>query len=111
MKKAHYFFIVPMLLLGSMNVSAQAESKNPNPQLQLSTPSSLDDARQNYRTALENVKKAATTSRAENAKYQSMLADSKEQLRKALEAAITTAVNQEKKTALEAELATLISTN
>jgi vacuolar-type H+-ATPase subunit D/Vma8 len=111
MKKAHYFFIVPIILLGSMNVSAQTETKSSNPQIQLSTPTSLDDARQNYTTALENAKKAATTSRAENAKYQSMIADSKEQFRKALESAISAEANQEKKTALEAELATLISTN
>ena len=111
MKKAHYFFIVPIFIFGSMNVSAQAASKNSNQQVQLSAPISLDEARQNYTTALENVKKAATSSRAENAKFQSILADSKEQFRNSLEIAISGAANQDLKTALEAELATLISSN
>jgi hypothetical protein len=111
MKKAHYFFIVPIFVLGSMDVAAQAASKNSNPQVQLSAPISLDEARQNYTTALENLKKAASSSRAEYAKYQSILADSKAQLRKALETAISAATNQEMKTALETELATLISSN
>jgi hypothetical protein len=111
MKKANYFFIVPIFILGSMDVAAQAASKNSNPQVQLSAPISLDEARLNYTTALENLKKAASSSRAENAKCESILTDSKGQLRKALETAISAATNQEMKTALEAELATLISSN
>jgi len=109
MKKANYFFILPIILLGSMNASAQSETTNSNPQVQLLSPISLDEARENFAIANENLKKSASSSRAENAKFQNLLIESKEKLSLALESAINTEKNQEIKNELINELAKLNS--
>jgi hypothetical protein len=111
MKKAHFFFIVPIILLGSMRVSAQAETINTNSKTQISIVTSLEKARENYAIALENVNKAASSSRAEYAKFQTELTESKKILREELETAISRTADNDKKTILEEELAALNSTN
>lgn len=110
MKKAHFFFIVPIILLGSMRVSAQTETSNNNSQTQIRVLTTLEKARENYVIALENSKKATSTSRAEYAKYQAELTEAKEILREELETAISRTLDKDKKSILAEELAALNST-
>lgn len=110
MKKLHYFFIVPILLLGSMNVSAQTETSNNISQAQIKALTTLEKARENYAISLDNSKKATSTSRAEYAKYQAELTEAKEILREELEKAISSTSDKDKKSILTEELVALNST-
>jgi hypothetical protein len=93
-----------------MRVSAQTETSNNNSQTQIKVLTTLEKARENYVIALENSKKATSTSRAEYAKYQAELTEAKEILREELETAISRTLDKDKKSILAEELAVLNST-
>jgi hypothetical protein len=112
MKKPRLIFIGTLLLLSSMNISAQVETISYTKETQKQAPKiSLDQARADYNQAKENLMKARTGTRSSLSIAQKELSDKKNQLLFLLESAINTETNETVKSELINELNQIKSIN
>ena len=111
MKKRRLFIIGSMLLLGSMNVSAQVETVSNLKEAQVETPITIEQARSDYNQAKQNLFNARTGTRSSLSIAQQELSDKKELLLHLLESTINTELNEKAKSDLVNELNQLKSSN
>jgi hypothetical protein len=109
--KKRLFFVTSILLIGSMNVSAQVETVYNSKETQKQTPISIDEARVDYNQAKENLINARTGSRSSLSITQKELSDKKNRLLFLLESAINTETNKTVADELVNELNKLKSSN
>jgi len=111
MKKRRLFIIGSMLLLGSMNVSAQVETVSNLKEAQVETPITLEQARSDYNQAKQNLFNERTGTRSSLSIAQKELSDKKDRLLHLLESTINTELNEKAKSDLVNELNQLKSSN
>jgi len=100
-----------MLLLGSMNVSAQVETVSNLKEAQVETPITLEQARSDYNQAKQNLFNERTGTRSSLSIAQKELSDKKDRLLHLLESTINTELNEKAKSDLVNELNQLKSSN
>lgn len=100
-----------MLLLGSMNVSAQVETVSNLKEAQVETSITLEQARSDYNQAKQNLFNSRTGTRSSLSIAQQELSDKKDRLLHLLESTINTELNEKAKSDLVNELNQLKSSN